>query len=158
MPKLYLSIIFLFNVLGSNAQSTYHSGKINDANLKFIKENYNWGIEPVVIINFLQPKSNCHYDAYTNFKASNSWWTEFYSEINLEGVAIRYVYSDKNAAKKIIDDIFHLADNDNFFLKAFFSNEKFCHGVIVINQSGEFEQKSSEYTAEDITNFLKILN
>jgi hypothetical protein len=158
MPKLYLTIIFFISVLGVNAQSTLHSGNINDVQLRFIKENYNWHTEGVIIINFLQPKSNCHYDAYTNLKVADPWWTEFYSKLNLDGVANRFVYSDRNAARKIIDDTIYLADTDKFLLNTFFSKKKFCHGVIVINRKGEFQQKSSEYSGEEIRKFLEILN
>ena len=99
-----LLIFVILLTLNLKAQTVKQiSGKINEEQLKFIKENYNWNEENIIVINFLQTKRNCQYNAYKNWDVSKKWWENFYSKIDLTNVANRYVYSNAKAAKRIID-------------------------------------------------------
>ena len=158
MKKAHIILIIYFFITNINAQSTHHSGKVTETQLKFFKENYNWNSENILIINFLQPKYNCHYDAYTNLTVSISWWDKFYNDLDLKNIANRYVYSDNKKVKEIVNLKTHFADKDEFILKNFFSNEPFCYGVLIINQMGNYEQKSSEYLVEEVNYYIDKLS
>ncbi len=158
MKKFQILFMIYFVAITLNAQDTHHSGKITEEQLIFFKENYKWNTQKILIINFLQPKYNCHYDAYKNIKKSKSWWTNLYKEIDLKNIANRFVFSDYSVAKKVIDSETFFLDKEEFILKHFFLNEPYCHGILVINQSGNYEQKSSEYLKEDITEFITRLS
>ena len=154
------SVLVLVMLLTLNLKAqTFNqiSGKIDEEQLKFLKENYNWNDENIVVINFLQPISNCHYDAYENLSNPSKWWTNFYSKIDLTNVANRFVYSDANAARRIIDSKIYFGDVKNFILNNFFSKEPQCHGVLVINNFGFYEMLSREYSEKEVTFFIKIL-
>ena len=157
--KLKFILIFVFLLtLNLKAQTvTQISGIINEEQLKFIKENYNWNEENIIVINFLQPKRNCHYNAYGHLDVSKKYWANFYSKIDLTNVANRYVYSNAKAAKKILDSKIYLDDEKDFLLKNFFSKEPFCHGVLVINNFGFYEMLSREYSENEVTYFIEIL-
>ena len=157
MLKFVLVLVMLLT-LNLKAQTVKQIlGKIDEEKLKFIKENYNWNEENIIVINFLQPISNCHYDAYENLSIPSKWWTNFYSKIDLTNVANRFVYSDANAARRIIDSKIYLTDEKNFILNNFFSKEPYCHGVLVINNFGFYEMLSREYSIKEVIYFIKIL-
>ncbi|TYA53216.1 hypothetical protein FVF61_11245 [Formosa maritima] len=140
----------------SNAKSQTNE-KLSEEHLKFVIENYQWNSEDVMIINFRQPKSSCHYDNYENLKQSSDWWTEFYSEMDLENIHNIFVYSDSNKAKAVIDSKNYFSDINNFFLENFFVKNRSCFGILVINKDGDFKKKSGEYTQEDIIELVKNL-
>ena len=158
MKKSLILVIIYFASINLNAQDTHHSGKVTEAQLKFFKENYNWNSEKILIINFLQPKFNCHYDAYRNIKVPNSWWLNFYKDVDLKNIANRYVYSDFKAVKRIVDSETYFVDKEQFILKYFFSKEPYCCGILMINQTGNFEQKSSEYSNEEVIEYINRLS
>ena len=69
------------------------------------------------------------------------------------------MYSDAEKAKAIIDNKVHFIDHDGFIYNDFFENEQSCFGLVVVDKSGNFEYKSGEYTATDVTNFIvKLIN
>jgi hypothetical protein len=156
MPKIYI-LFFYCIVFTSNAQtSTGASGKLDSIEIDFLKKNYNWNTEDILILNFNQPTKNCHYDNYTDLNGSIKWWKSYYKKINLVGVANRFVYSD-NRANNIIDRQTIFMDKDNKLLETFFDKYPYCHGVLVVNQYGAYELKGSEYLEKDIESYLEKL-
>ena len=110
-----------------------------------------------MIVNFRQPKSSCGYDNYKNLKKSSEWWTEFYSEMDLEKIRNIYIYSDSERAKKIIDSKNHFEDINSLFSKKFFSEDKTCYGILVISRQGYFQKKAGEYTQKNVDELISKL-
>jgi hypothetical protein len=158
MIKLRMIIIMILlavPLIKSEAQV----GKLSEIDLKFIKENYNWNVKNILIINFAQPKTNCFYDHYIGINdPNNNWWEKFYSKVNLENCHNIFVFSDKNAANKIIDSKFSFYDKENFLLKSFFANGKLCWGVLIINKLGEYEKYDGEYQQNTVSKFIENLS
>jgi hypothetical protein len=130
---------------------------LTELQLKFIKENYNWKSEEILIINFLQPRENCFWNNNEHSNSSIKWWEKFYSNINLTNISNIYVYSDKISAKKIIDSKTRFEDYNNFLLNNFFNIKKECFGVLVINSLGEYEFIEGEYTEKQVENLIENL-
>ena len=158
MKKSILLLFLITSLLSfKNLESGYFDNRISEADLKFIKEAYNWDSKDFIIIHFRYPKSNCHYNNYKTLDNFSASWETFFTGINLKEVRNVFVYSDKKFAKKIIDSINHYEDFNSFLLKNYFSNEKTCHGVLVINNSGEFKKKEGEYSSKELRKFLRKL-
>lgn len=152
-------LLFLSFALFSFVQvdKTIAKGNLNQAQLDFVKENFNWTSEDILIVNFKQPRNKCHYDAYENLKASTKWWTNFYSQMDLNNTHNIFVYSDAKKAKNTIDSKNHFADFENFFLTYFFFKNLTCEGIVVIHKDGAFRKKAGEYIQKDIEQFISEL-
>lgn len=158
MKKTLLLLILCIGFLSFNKSDIKTiEGKLTEAQLSFVIKNYNWTSEKILIVNFRQPKSSCHYDNYKNLEKSSKWWAEFYSKMDLQNLRNIFVYSDNLRAKKIIDSKKHYADINNFFLKQFFSQDKTCYGILVINKNGKYQKKVGEYMQKDIEELIKEL-
>src|SRR5690606_960411 len=127
--------------------------------VKYIEENYNWNDEEFLLVNFRMPSGRCHYDNYENLEVSMEWWKKFYSNIKLENVAKRFVFSDSVRAHSILDSKTKIADKRNFLLNKFFKEVKACHGVLIADKSGNVGYMFGECTEQDIESlFKKIKN
>lgn len=152
--------IFFFASISSILMSFTQFGNkgiLTELQLKFIKENYNWKSEEILIINFLQAKENCFWNNNENPNSSIKWWEKFYSNINLKNISNIYVYSDKISAKNIIDSKTRFEDYNNFLLNNFFNIKKECFGVLVINSLGEYEVAEGEYSEKQVETLIKKL-
>jgi hypothetical protein len=129
---------------------------LTESQLKFIKEKYNWKSEKLLIVNFVHSNENCFYDNNSNLENSIAWWEKFYSKIDLNNILNIYTYSDKIAAKDLIDLKTKFQDYDDFFLRNFFIKKE-CYGVLLINSIGEYEIHEGEYSNSQINNFIKKL-
>lgn len=154
MKKAFL---LLFIAIGLLSFKEDNKEKINEVQLEFLKESYNWSSEDLLIVNFRQPRKRCPYDNYKNLKKSSKWWTNFYSNMDLENTHNIFVYSDSEKAKDVIDSKKHFEDIYSFFLTKFFSKDQTCNGVLVINKNGEFRKIAGEYMQKDIENLIKQL-
>ena len=158
MKKLFLLLILAIGFLSFDKfEKEDANKKLTKTELEFIKENYNWNSEEFLIINFTMPKNSCHYNNYANLKKSSKWWTSFYSKMKLDNVHNIFVYSNSYKAKKIIDSKTHFEDTDSFILANFFSKDKSCYGIVIINKNGAFQKKAGEYVQKDITRFINRL-
>jgi hypothetical protein len=158
MKKIFILLILTIGFLNFNKPYIKGSNEnLTETELKFVKDNYNWKSEEFIVINFRQPRSSCHFNNYTNWKKTSKWWNEFYSGIKLDNVRNIFVYSDRNKAKKIIDSKNHFADKDNYFLNNFFLKEKACFGILVINNIGEYQKKSGEYSQKNVEELINNL-
>ena len=151
-------LLLVISFLSFNKPESQTDEKLSETQLQFIIENYHWNSEDLIIVNFKQPRSSCHYDNYKNLKQSSEWWTEYYSKMELVNVRNIFVYSESKKATEIIDSQNHFSDISNFFLDNFFNKEQSCYGILVINKKGEFQKKNGEYTQEDIVKYINILN
>lgn len=155
MKKIILLLILFVSLLSFDKSNK--NEKFTESQLTFIMENYNWKSEELLIVNFRQPSSRCHYDNYRNLNKPSKWWTDFYTKINLKNIKNIFVYSDQLKAKKIIDSKSHFADSNSFFLSRVFSKDKTCYGIIVINNDGEFRKKAGEYMPKDVERLISEL-
>jgi len=156
MRNTILILILGFGLLSFNKIKDSNE-KLTEAELKFVKENYNWNSESLLIVNFRQPVTSCHYDNYTNLKKTSESIAKFYSKMELGNVRNIFVYSDGEKAKKIIDSKNHYNDIKSMFLNEFFSKDKTCYGILVFNRNGDFQKKAGEYTPEIIEELIDNL-
>ena len=155
MKRIILLAFFTFIIMGFTPFYTKKS--LTETQLKFIKYNYKWNSEKLLIINFMHRKENCFYDNNNNLDSGINWWTKFYSKINLNKVLNIYVYSDSVSTKKIIDTKTKFEDYDDFLLTTFFNTKKECYGILVINSIGEYEIHEGEYSEKQVKGFIKTL-
>jgi hypothetical protein len=158
MKKTILLLTLTISLLNFQKAESQTVEKLSEKQLEIISEAYQWNSEDIIIVNFRQPQSSCHYDNYQDLKKSSEWFTEYYSNIELVNVRNIFVYSDSNKATEIIDSKTHFPDTNNFFLENFFAKKKTCYGILVINKNGEFQKKSGEYTQEEIVELVNMLN
>lgn len=148
-------IVITFSSFIKNEPNTY-SGKLNTIQLKFIKDNYPWKDGEFLIINYRQPKRSCHYNNYYKI-ASSTWFDNLYSKIKLHNISNIFIYADSKRAKKIIDFKKHFEDKNHYLLDNFFSKDKSCYGLMIINEQGDYKQKNGEYFQSDIVSFVNKL-
>ena len=123
-----------------------------------IKDEYNWQKEDYIIINYKMPNSYCPYDSYSNLDKSYSWFQkEIYAKVNVKNYRNIFVYSDKLAAKKILDFKTHYDDIGHYFLKTFFDKKGSCYGILVINKKGKYNYIIGEYSHLDVQNLIDSL-
>jgi hypothetical protein len=157
MRKTLILLILAFGLLNfDNPNGEKINEKLTDTQLNFLIKSYSWGTEDLLIVNFNQPKSRCHYDNYVNLKKSINWWNRFYSKIELQSAKNIFVYADNLRAAKVIDSKTYFADK-NFFFKNFFSDNTTCYGLLIIKKNGEYQKKSGEYTQEHIVELINNL-
>ena len=155
MKKIFLFFIFLFIANFTFSQEN----RIPKEKLETLKHFYKWNDEKILIVNFYLPKNKCHYNQYENLKNGSQWFdNNIYKTINLSNTKNIFVYSDKLAAKKIIDNNRFFEDFENYFLNNFFNANDNCYGVIAINSDGRYSYKFGEFSTEDVTLLLKNVN
>ncbi|WP_445458327.1 hypothetical protein [Flavobacterium sp. HNIBRBA15423] len=150
MKKYLILLFFVFQMSFAQEKTTITIDKVS-----VIKKIYNWNEEQFLIINFNQPRKNCHYNNYLNVKESKDWLLK--NVYNIESInknRIIHVYSDRNLAKKVIDNLEFYEDFDNFFTNNF-SSKGDCYALIIINQRGEIASKLGEYYREDLINLIE---
>lgn len=125
LTSILLISIFFLSVNKSFSQN--ENNRLNEQEITFIKENYNWAEEEVLLINYKQPVQFCHYDNYANIVNSHKWWDQFYAKMELTNVKNIFVYATERRARKIIDSVKHFSDKDSFLLNRFFREEKTCY-------------------------------
>ncbi|GHA43229.1 hypothetical protein GCM10007103_25630 [Salinimicrobium marinum] len=157
MKKFILILFLTTGVYGFTNSSETGSEKLSDVQLQFIKDNFNWNSEGLLIVNFRQPRNKCPYNQYKNLEKSYEWWVKNYSDLDLENIHNIYVYSNSKKSEAMIDGKNHFADLHNFFLTNFFSNDETCYGVLVINKRGEYRKKAGEYRKTEVREFINRL-
>lgn len=94
-------------------------GKLDQKQFEFIKTNYQWENEKMLIINFRQPKSFCHFDTCEHYLKGKNWWRDFYSKVMLDNCQNLFVFSDKFRLDIPIDDKNNFEDKDSFLINNF---------------------------------------
>lgn len=149
MKKYLLLLVLIFNLSFAQEKTAITKDQIN-----VLKTLYNWNDEAFLIINFKQPRENCHYNNYMKFKESKKWLLQNVFNIeNIDKNRIIYIYSDEKLAKDVIDNVEFYPDYNNFFTNSF-SSKGDCYSLIIINQSGEVAYKLGEYYQEDLINLM----
>ena len=133
------------------------SGQLDPEGLSFIRENYPWTPGSVLVINFLQPRSQCHFDNYAgSFKDEKKWWGGFYEKVNAENYTNIFVYSQGELVK-FLDDKVYFDDKDDFLWWNYFGRKKSCFGVLVLNEAGYFHQYNGHYSERQVAAFIEDL-
>ena len=133
-------------------------GRLEKEEIRFLKNNYKWADGEVLVINFKQPGSECHYDNSNVSRASRKWWKRFYLKVNRDNYSNIQVISDSHRVEKHIDNEFFFGDKDKFLLENFFNRRKSCLGVLVINEAGEYLQYNGEYSEKQVAKFIDVLS
>ncbi|WP_223551665.1 hypothetical protein [Aestuariivivens sp. NBU2969] len=95
------------------------AGKLTAVQLFFIKNSYNWDNEKILIINYRQPISSCHFDNNKITSGGKNWWKDFYSKINTENCLNINVLANGERVKKKLDNIYYFDDKNDFFLLSY---------------------------------------
>ena len=148
-------IVITFSSFINNVPNTY-SGRLTKTQLEFIKDNYPWKDGNFIIINYRQPRKSCHYNNYYKI-TSTTWFDDFYSKLKMQNISNVFIYADSNRAKKVIDSKKYFGDKKKFLFKNFFSKDKSCYGLMIINEKGDYQQKNGEYLQSDIITFVNKL-
>lgn len=148
-------------VSATQAQNRTDSGKLLPDPLSFIKKNYKWNSEKFLVITFRQSRSKCHYDNYKvirNSTAIRRGFKNLTDNTKDFDTKIITVSSDKKKVEKYVDNETSFYDLYDFLGFRFFSKNKSCYGLIVINQSGQFISQVGEYSIKNINSFLAQLD
>lgn len=111
----------------------------------------------MLIINFTQPLSSCHFYNNEINSTSEKFWADFYSKIDLENCSNIFVLSNGEKVKKKLDNKKYFDDKDDFLLQNFFNRKKTCFGVIVISKAGYYIQYNGHYSEIQVAQFIENL-
>jgi hypothetical protein len=156
MNKQFFIIVFLlttFSIKAQNEEKTIiadFTGKLSNDELIFTKQQFNWHSEKILIINYTQPRSSCHFSNHTHPKNS-SWWKKFYSKIDLQDCLNTFACSQKHNKKHLY------FDETNFLLNHFFIRKASCFAVLVINENGDYLQYNGHYYEDEVSNYIEYL-
>ena len=159
MKKTFLIFLISFSLVGF-CQSRINKGVLLTEELNFIKKTYGWNSNDFLVISFRQSRSKCHYDNYKSLRNSTlkrRGFDNMREKTNAFDTKIISVSSDKDRVEKYIDNEFTFFDLYDFLGFRFFSKNKSCFCLIVINNSGDFKTKVGEYSIDDINSFLTEL-
>ena len=134
-----------------------YSGKVDNEQLIYIQKKYKWETNGILIINFNQPLSSCHFNNNRINKTTEKFWQNFYSKINTDNCSNVFVLSNVEKVKKKIDYKKYFDDKDDFLLQNFFNRKKTCFGVLVINLNGYYMQYNGHYSKRQVTKFIESL-
>ncbi len=125
-----------------------YTGIMSEQQMSFIHNNYDWEHEKLLIINFTQPRSYCHFDNSKNSSESRRWWFNFYSKVNTANCSNIFVGKSESGAN----------DKDNFLLNNFFKRKISCYGIMVINNKGQYLQYNGHYSEKQVSKFIEKLS
>lgn len=124
--------------------------------LIFIKGHYNWNGTGLLIINYRQPRSYCHFD--NNLKpSSKKWWKDYYKKVNTEGCFNIHVTAEGEHSEIKLDNVIYFDDTNDFLLEHFFNRKHSCFAVMVINPSGDYVQYNGHYHEEEVNRYIELL-
>lgn len=163
MKLITLTFLLAFNI--GFAQKDIYSAQLSAKEQLKLQSYFheNFGIKPeslsLIIINYNQPKSYCHYDNYDHdpYK-SISWFEKYYSDNNIifpnNTEKIFSFYDDKYAAKwnkrPYAYDKNHVLHN----LIRSVKNIKTCQCYLILSPEGKVMIKYGEARPEDIKYML----
>lgn len=163
--KKYLLLIFIglqFACSGSrktnsNSPEYDFTDKLDQEDLAYLKEVYHWKEEKVLIINFIQPESSCHFDNHKITPSGKAWWKNFYSQMNTENCLNIHVYANGKRVIGKLDGQKYFDDRDGFLLDNFFRRKRSCYGVMVVNDEGKYLQFNGHYSEGLVENYIQLL-
>ncbi len=133
------------------------TGRVDSQNLNLIKQYYHWKDEEILIINYKQPISSCHFDNNTITSKGKKWWKDFYSKINTDNTLNIQVLSNGEKVKYKLDDFNFFDDKNDLLLNNFFNRKKSCFGVLVLNKDGNYFQYNGHYSERQVEVFIDSL-
>lgn len=134
-----------------------YANKINSAKLNFIKKNYHWTHEKILIINYSQPISSCHFDNNTITSEGKKWLRNFYSKINTDNCLNINVLANGENVKSKLDNVNYFDDKYDFLLTNFFDRKKSCFGVLVLDDQGYYIQFNGHYSERQVSKYIENL-
>ena len=154
----YCSSTSTTTTLGNNKPIYYDfADKLSAEQLQFLQSTYNWDTEKILIINYNQPISSCHFDNNKITSQGKRFWQDFYAKINTENCLNIQVLANGERVKNKLDNITYFDDADDFLLDNFFNRKKSCFGVLVINQTGNYVQFNGHYSEKQVATFIEEL-
>lgn len=141
-----------------NKVITYHfKGEMNAEQLNLINNFYHWQNEEILIINYNQPITSCHFNNHIISHTGKRWWKRFYSKINTENCLTINVYANKKKMKGNLNFENYYDDKKGFLLKNFFNRHQSCFAVLVVNKKGNYYQFNGHYSEEQVAKYIELL-
>ncbi|TMM31160.1 hypothetical protein FDT66_04110 [Polaribacter aestuariivivens] len=129
-------------------------GFIDIEKLNFIKKNYKWNNEEVLIINYSQPVKSCHFDNHKINSVTKKFYKEFYEKIDTENCLNIKVLANGERVRRKLDNISYFDDKDDFLQTIFFERKKSCFGILVIHKNGNYLQYNGHYSERDVAQYI----
>ena len=143
--------------LKEQAVNATFAGKVDSQHLNLIKQYYHWQDEEILIINYKQPISSCHFDNNTITSKGKKWWKDFYSDINTANTLNIQVLANGEKVKNKLDDLNFFDDKNDLLLNNFFNRKRSCFGVLVVNKNGDYFQYNGHYSESQVGAFIENL-
>jgi len=133
------------------------TGTLSKERVEFLKNNYDWVSGNILIINFLQLRSDCHFDNHKHSNEGKRFWKEFYSKINTDNCSIISVCAGGHKNNQSIYKRNYDVDKNGFLLNNYFKRKKSCFGVMVINEKGDYLQYNGHYYKKQVSKYIENL-
>lgn len=134
------------------------AGQLDGEKLAFIKDNYNWPEESVLVINYKQPNSRCHFNYKKKVKDSTDWWRASFSKTALKNSSEIYVISESHYVTRFLDNETYFGDKGDFLFENFFERKHSCYGVMVVNETGDYLQYNGNYNKKQVAKYVEALD
>ena len=145
------------NNIAEQPVSADFTGKVDSQNLDLIKQHYHWKDEEILIINYKQPISSCHFNNNKITSKSKNWWNEFYFKIKTDNTLNIHVLANGEKVKNKLDDLKYFDDKNDLLWNNFFYRKKSCFGVLVLNKDGDYFQYNGHYSERQVEVFIDSL-
>jgi hypothetical protein len=152
---IILCCLFTFYSFGQNDKKPINydfTGKLNEVQMKFMMDYYNWNSKEILIINFIQPRSDCHFDNHTHNLENTKWWKDYYKKIDIKDCSNIFVCAEKHKRDKTL-----YYDKANFLYDNFFNRKESCYGVLVLNKNGDYLQFNGHYSEKQVSKYIENL-
>lgn len=133
------------------------AGEVDSQDLILIRQYYHWKDEDILIINFKQPVSSCHFNNNKITSKGKKWWKDFYSKNNTENTLNIQVLANGERVKNKLDDLTFFDDKNDLLLNNFFNRKSSCFGVLVVNKDGDYFQYNGHYSERQVRVFIENL-
>ena len=104
MKRTFILITLLSSLLVYSQTSIPKFVKLTQKEIKFLEETYNWKSDKLLILNIVMPRTRCSYNNYKNLNGAKKWWTKFYKKVDLTNAENKFIFSDVENSKSVIDN------------------------------------------------------
>lgn len=157
LPLLFFSCSSSKKASEPYIPAIHFSGDLEEAEVQFLKDNYPWPAGNLLLINFRQPRSNCHFDNYVVNNDTRRWYRNFYNEVDLKSAANIFVFSEGERVTKHLDNKTYFDDKEDFLLNNYFHRKASCFAIMAINDEGEYLQFNGHYSERQVNAYIEVL-
>ncbi|AZQ43952.1 hypothetical protein [Nonlabens ponticola] len=141
-----------------------YAGTLTAAQMEYLTTNFDWN-KNLIVINYNRSDENCDINYGRTVKVKERydrarlWWDNFYDNVATNGAYIVHVEEDSKygpAFSTFGNDYFY--DQERYVVDKIFRNARGCEMVLVANKQGDFFQRNSHYSKEQVANYIARLN